>query len=104
MIQIIAAFCVVLGLMFAVLFGLRYCQQRQWFAKLGLHSKKLEVLESLTLDQKRRVVWIRHESEAYLVLLGNNNDLILKGPVPYVSLNVANKDASEDRTLIEVSA
>ena len=104
MIHVVAAFCVVLGLMFASLYGLRYFQQKQWFAKLGLHPKKLEVIESLTLDQKRRIVWIRHESEAYLVLLGANQDIVLKGPVPYASANVANKDRIDDQNLIEVSA
>ena len=104
MIHVLAAFCIVLGLMFASLYGLRYFQQKQWFTKLGLHPKKLEVLESLALDQKRRIVWIRHESEAYLVLLGANQDVVLKGPVPYESTNVANKDAFSDQNLIEATA
>lgn len=101
MIQVVAAFCVVLGLMFASLFGLRYFQQKQWFSKLGLHPKKLEVLESLALDQKRRIVWVRHESDAYLVLLGASQDVVLKGPVPYEHKNSAN---TNDQNLIEVSA
>jgi flagellar biogenesis protein FliO len=104
MIHVIAAFCVVLGLMLASLYGLRYFQQKQWFSKLGLHPKKLEVLESLALDQKRRIVWIRHESEAYLVLLGASQDVVLNGPVPYEPTNVANKDTFNDQNLIEVSA
>ena len=104
MIHVIAAFCIVLGLMFVSLYGLRYFQQKQWFLKLGLHPKKLEILESLALDQKRRIVWIRHESEAYLLLLGSNQDVILKGPVPYESTNVANKDIFDNKNLIEVSA
>ena len=104
MIHVVAAFCIVLGLMFASLDGLRYFQQKQWFSKLGLNPKKLEVLESMALDQKRRIVWIRHESEAYLVLLGSNQDVVLKGPVPYEPTNVANKDRIDDQNLIEVSA
>lgn len=101
MIQVVAAFCLVMGLMFASLFALRYFQQKQWFSKLGLQPKKLEILESLALDQKRRIVWIRHESEAYLVLLGPNQDVVLKGPVPYAHKNSANMN---DQNLIEVSA
>ena len=102
MIQVIAAFCIVLGLMFGVLFALRYLQQKQWFSKFGLNPKKLEILDSLPLDQKRRIVWIRHEADAYLILLGNTNDLLLNGPVPYVT-RAANDEVALDQKLIEVS-
>ena len=105
MMHVIAAFCIVLGLMFGALFGLRYIQQKQWFSKLGLNPKKLQIIESLPLDPKRRVVWIRHESDAYLILLGQNQDLVLKGPVPFEPSNVINNDISDDKhDLIEVSA
>jgi flagellar biogenesis protein FliO len=103
MVQVVASFSIVLGLLFGALFALRYFQQKQWFLKLGLNPKKLEILESLHLDQKRRIVWIRHESEAYLLLLGSTNDLILNGPVP-IAVNTANNEISTDHKLIEVSA
>ncbi|MES2253124.1 MAG: flagellar biosynthetic protein FliO [Pseudomonadota bacterium] len=105
MIQVIASFCVVLGLMFGVLFGLRYFQQKQWFSKLGFSPKKLEILESLPLDPKRRVVWIRHEDEAYLVLLGQGQDVVLKGPVPFICSDNARGNVHDiNHDLIEVSS
>jgi hypothetical protein len=39
------------------------------------------MLDSLVLDQKRRIVWVRHGSNGYLILLGQNQDVLLQGPV-----------------------
>jgi flagellar biogenesis protein FliO len=103
MIQVIASFCIVLGLMFGVLFALRYFQHKQWFVKLGLNPKKLQIIESLPLDQKRRIISIRHETDTYLILLGITNDLVLNGPVPFVA-HAANNEANGEQKLIEVSA
>ena len=91
--------------MFGVLFGLRYFKQKKWFSKLGFSPKKLEILESLPIDPKRRIVWIRHEEEAYLVLLGQGQDVVLKGPVPFVSTDNAHRnDHNINQDIIEVSA
>lgn len=94
MIQVIASFCVVIGLLFGFLYTLRYLQQKQWFAKLGLQPKNIQVMESFALDAKRRIVWVRHESDAYLILLGINQDTVLKGPVPYLTASTNTNDVT----------
>lgn len=81
MLNILAAFLVVFGLMFGLLFLIRFMQHKKWFVKFGLQSQNIEILDSLVLDQKHRVIWMRHQSDGYLILLGQNQDLILKGPV-----------------------
>ncbi len=81
MLNIIAAFLVVFGLIFGVLFLIRFMQHKKWFVKFGLQSQNIEILDSLVLDQKCRIIWMRHQSDGYLLLLGHNQDLILKGPV-----------------------
>jgi hypothetical protein len=54
------------------------------FKKIGFQSKIQKTLcveEHLVLDPKRRLVWLRHGNEGYLILLGQTTETILKGPV-----------------------
>jgi flagellar protein FliO/FliZ len=41
-------------------------------------KRRVNIVESVVLDAKRRVVMIRCDDSEYLVLLGQGNDLVLK--------------------------
>jgi hypothetical protein len=46
----------------------------------------MRVVDTLILDAKRRVVCLSHNGDHYLILLGQNNDIVLKSPaMPSVS-------------------
>ena len=68
---------VVLGLIVASAWALRFMRMRQtpWGSKAG--PKRLEILETLILDDKRRMMLIRQDSQEHLVLLGSQSETIV---------------------------
>ncbi len=55
-------------------------------------ERRLSIVESLTLDAKRRVVIIRKDDKEHLLLLGANNDTVIGTPED------AMKDSSQTET------
>jgi flagellar biogenesis protein FliO len=84
MISVIAIFFLVIALLIGVLLLIRMVVSgrlgQTWFKKMGLQPRNLEVMESLVLDPKRRLVVVRHAEASYLILLGNTTETVLKGP------------------------
>jgi flagellar protein FliO/FliZ len=48
----------------------------------GRKTRRLEVVEMIPLDARRRLVLVRRDAAEYLVLLGINSDLLLDGAIP----------------------
>ena len=78
LLRVVLAFAVVFGLLGALGFGLRYINERgvKLPGKLG-RAKRLEMVESLTLDVRRRLVIVRCDEREHLLLLGINQDIVV---------------------------
>ncbi len=77
--RIIVAFAFVSGLMGLLAYGLKYISLRGM--KLpGMSSKtqRLQVVENLTLDVRRRLVIVRRDNVEHLLLLGINQDIVVE--------------------------
>jgi flagellar protein FliO/FliZ len=82
LLRVILAFAVVFGLLGALGFGLRSIAGRgiKLPGKLG-RAKRLELVESLPLDIRRRLVIVRCDGNEHLLLLGQNQDIVVAGNV-----------------------
>ena len=81
--RIALAFAVVAGLLGALGFGLRYINERG--IKLPgktSRAKRLDVVESLTVDVRRRLVIVRCDDQEHLLLLGASQDIVVKADLP----------------------
>lgn len=47
----------------------------------GKKSRRLTILESLSLDARRRLLLLGCDGKEYLVVLGNNSETLLEGPI-----------------------
>ena len=47
----------------------------------GKKSRRLAILESLSLDARRRLLLLGCDGKEYLVILGNSSETLLEGPV-----------------------
>ncbi len=68
----------VLGLVFVVLWFIKFCQSKGCAMNLGPSSKasRIKILEKKVIDSKTTVVLLEHNSAEYLLVLGNNNILL----------------------------
>jgi flagellar protein FliO/FliZ len=78
LLRTILAFAIVLGLLGLFALGLRYVAAR------GLKlpgtaggKRRLELVEALPLDARRRLVIVRCDGKEHLLLLGPNHDVIV---------------------------
>ena len=76
----------VVSLMGALAWGLKFVTMRGWI-KPRCVDKRLDLVSSLQLDARRRLVVAKWDSTEYLLLLGSGNDLLL-----------SEKPSSDDRT------
>ncbi len=77
LVQYIAALVLVL----ALILGLAWLVRRSGFAPVARAPKgrrRLELLEVLPLDPKRRLVLVRCDQQAHLLLLGIDGDLVVQ--------------------------
>ncbi|MGE3624028.1 MAG: flagellar biosynthetic protein FliO [Bdellovibrionales bacterium] len=78
--RIAVAFISVFGLLALFGFVLKYVKMRG-FAMPGLGNaatRRLEVVETLPLDPRRRLVIVRRDTAEHLLLLGVNEDVVVE--------------------------
>lgn len=77
--RIIIAFVTVAGLLAALGFVLKYIKLRG-FAMPGMNpaNKRLEIVESLPIDVRRRLVIVKCDEAEHLLLLGANQDIVVE--------------------------
>lgn len=81
--RLLFAFSVVLALMAGLNIALRYISQRGLlFRPRAGQQRRLQILESLPLDTKRRAVLIRCDKREHLLLLGGQNDIVVESNLP----------------------
>lgn len=64
----------VLGLIIVCAWALKAFRDRSWGWPRGTASKRLEIVETLVLDPKRRLMVVRKDREEYFLLLGANGE------------------------------
>lgn len=83
-VQILQAFLAlifVLGLMFLTLWLIKFCQQKGLNCKLSKNfsaKNRLQIIEQRRLDIKNSVVLLRCDDEEFFLLLGAQNNIVLK--------------------------
>jgi flagellar protein FliO/FliZ len=79
--RFVLALIFVLGLILLVGWALRRFSPLATRAMRG-GGRRLEVVEALQVDNRRRVVLLRCDNREHVVLLGASNDLVIDGPLP----------------------
>lgn len=86
-----------LALVLALLVGLAWVVRRAGFAQVtrpARGKRRLEVLEVLPLDPKRRLMLVRCDTEAHLLLLGQDGDLVIQRGIAHPRFELPSADAS----------
>lgn len=77
--RVILAFAIVFGLMGMMGYALKYVNQRGIkLPGLGTSSRRLQLVESLSLDVGHRLVIVRRDEKEHLLLLGSNHDIVVE--------------------------
>jgi flagellar protein FliO/FliZ len=72
--RMFAALSFVLGLMG----GLIYILRRMGFSGSTARSKRLKVIETLSLDGKRKLAIIQRDARQHLIILGTNSETLIE--------------------------
>lgn len=77
-IRTVASLVLVLGLMMAVLWALRRFGLAGMVPRAGQARRRLAVVETLSLDGRRRLVLVRRDGREHLLLLGGGVDVVVE--------------------------
>jgi flagellar protein FliO/FliZ len=78
LLRTLVAFGIVLGLLGAFAWGLRYIAARGIKLPGASNSnRRLELVETLPIDARRRLVIVRCDGVEHLLLLGHNQDIVV---------------------------
>ena len=82
--RIVLAFAVVFGLMGLLAFALKYINVKglRLPGMTKPESRRLQIIESLALDARRRVVIVRCDNREHLLLLGAGTDVVVQTDLP----------------------
>jgi flagellar protein FliO/FliZ len=83
LLHVVFAFAVVFGLLGLFGYALRYVTARGMkLPGTSRGSKRLEIVESLTIDVRRRLVIVRCDGNEHLLLLGAAQDVVVAADLP----------------------
>jgi flagellar protein FliO/FliZ len=82
--KLIAALGFVLALMGGLALAVRKFGLAQGIPRTNSASRRLKVIESLSLDPRRRAVLIRCDDKDHLVILGPNGETVVTGDLKSV--------------------
>lgn len=78
LLHVVLAFTVVFALLGAFGFALRYVTAKGLkMPGLTNRTSRLQLVETLAIDIRRRVVIVRCDQQEHLLLLGTNNDVVI---------------------------
>lgn len=81
--RVIFAFAVVLALMAGLSVVLKYVAQRGlMFPTKAARTRRMRIVENLTLDTKHRLVIVRCDASEHLLLLGGQGDIVVQTNLP----------------------
>ncbi len=81
LLQAFVSLIFVIGLLLLTLWGVKFCQQKGFNCKLTkklLGNQKITIIEKQSIDSKNQIVLLHHSNKEYLLLVGQNNNLILE--------------------------
>lgn len=93
--RFILAFLLVIGLigLLAVFFR-RYGQQARTLLGVKESGGRLDILETRYVDPKHRLVLVRRDGVAHLLLLGDGHSLVVESDIPVTLAAQERKDAA----------
>ncbi len=77
LVRVLASFAFVLALMYALAWLVKRFGLHERYARAGKGQPTMEVVESLFLDPKRRMVIVRRGQSHYVMLLGQTNETLI---------------------------
>jgi len=81
--RVLFAFAVVLALMAALGFILKYLAARGiMLPSQSARTRRVKIVESLAIDAKRRFVIVRCDEREHLLLLGGQSDIVVDTNLP----------------------
>jgi flagellar protein FliO/FliZ len=81
--RLLLAFSVVLALMAALGFVLKYIGTRGFvLPNKGLRARRLQIVETLPLDTRRRFVIVRCDDREHFLLLTAQGDIVVEANLP----------------------
>ncbi|MDR3424480.1 MAG: flagellar biosynthetic protein FliO [Alphaproteobacteria bacterium] len=84
--RVFVAFSVVLGLMAGLGFVLKYISLRGFsLPTKQARLRRLQIVENLAVDTKRRFVIVRCDGREHLLLLGGEGDIVVEANLPSFS-------------------
>jgi flagellar protein FliO/FliZ len=78
----VAALIIVIGLMVLLSHGLKLLSHNQKIIP-GLKKRRLQILETLPLDQRNRILLIRRDDKEHLVLIGAQQHCVIETNIPH---------------------
>lgn len=75
--RVIVSLVLVVGLMLAVLWALRRFNIGGMVARPGT-QRRLAVVETMTMDSRRRLVLVRRDGVEHLLMLGGTQDVVIE--------------------------
>jgi flagellar protein FliO/FliZ len=86
--RVVMSFGIVFGLLGILGYALKYISQRGMkFPGMAARSERLQIVESLTLDVRRRLVIVKCDGVEHLLLLGVNQDIVIESDLTHPSLS-----------------
>lgn len=83
--RVIVAFAVVFGLLGLLGYALKYVSLRGIkLPGMKMRDQRLQIIESLPLDVRRRLVIVRRDDVEHLLLLGANQDIVVESDLTHL--------------------
>ena len=83
LLRVLFSFAVVVALMAALGFVLKYISARGIILpKRSLRAKRMRVVESMAIDGKRRLTIVACDGREHLLLLGGQSDIVVETNLP----------------------
>ena len=85
--RFVLALVFVLGLIFFIgWLARRFAPGRGLFTAMKSRERRLAILETLPLDNRRRLVLIRRDGKQHLLLIGGQTDMMIEQGIDFLSL------------------
>jgi len=87
--RLLLAFSVVLGMLGALGVGLKYVAARGFvMPSKAARVRRMKIVESLTIDAKRRFVIVNCDGREHLLLLNAGHDIVVEANLPPAPQNI----------------
>lgn len=94
--RFISALVLVLGLAVALLWALRRFGVGGMVARPNAR-RRLSVVETMAIDNRRRLILVRRDNREYLIMIGGTTDLVIEGGIVSASDDLPAQDLKENR-------